>query len=352
MRVGTDKASEIFRKNPKWAKKFLVIRKLTDMVMGDPNFLPNPCAILCPFDGPRCTHGFFRMNGSCKPSQLFSHWQHMHANNPAAKQLEARWRQAIKMKGTSRSSSSTSDVGKVLLTAELLEKEASIRDVCEAERRAGAAKMAAVEAVVARVEGEAAGGDRLALEALRGAEAAARRASGDAQAELDRLKRMHQLMAFRRATVAFGAAALLVFATATIQSPPDEDDEEEGDLFEEPFWAEFAGKIQSSVDGGTLLRARRWGNIANGVLLGTTGPIALIISAIGLRLPHAVLAGYLAALGGTITSLELGLSPIAPWILRFVSADELEGGDVRGGVDQAADYEPGAEPEIDLQPPL
>ena len=102
----TDTASEIFRKNPKWAKKFLVMRKLTDMVMGDPNFLPNPCAILCPFDGPRCTHGFFRMNGSCKPSQLFSHWQHMHANNPAAKQLEARWRQAIKMKGTSRSSSS------------------------------------------------------------------------------------------------------------------------------------------------------------------------------------------------------------------------------------------------------
>ena len=44
----TDKASEIFRKNPKWAKKFLVIRKLTDMVMGDPNFLPNPCAILLP----------------------------------------------------------------------------------------------------------------------------------------------------------------------------------------------------------------------------------------------------------------------------------------------------------------
>ena len=85
------------------------------------------------------------------------------------------------------------DLGKVLLTAELLEKEASIRDVCEAERRAGAAKIAAVEAVVARVEGEAAGGDRLALEALRGAEAAARRASGDAQAELDRLKRMHQV---------------------------------------------------------------------------------------------------------------------------------------------------------------
>ena len=107
-RMRVDRQGERDRKNPKWAKKFLVMRKLTDMVMGDPNFLPNPCAILCPFDGPRCTHGFFRMNGSCKPSQLFSHWQHMHANNPAAKQLEARWRQAIKMKGTSRSSSSTS----------------------------------------------------------------------------------------------------------------------------------------------------------------------------------------------------------------------------------------------------
>ena len=41
------------------------------------------------------------MNGSCKPSQLFSHWQHMHANNPAAKQLEARWRRATKMKAIS-----------------------------------------------------------------------------------------------------------------------------------------------------------------------------------------------------------------------------------------------------------
>ena len=65
------------------------------------------------------------------------------------------------------------DLGKVTPTEELKEKEASIQDVREAERRAGAAKIEAVEAVVARVEGEAAGGDRLALEALRGAEAAA-----------------------------------------------------------------------------------------------------------------------------------------------------------------------------------
>ena len=48
----TETASEIFRKNPKWAKKFFVMRKLTDMVMGDPNFLPNPCAISAPLTGP------------------------------------------------------------------------------------------------------------------------------------------------------------------------------------------------------------------------------------------------------------------------------------------------------------
>ena len=51
MRV--DRQGERDLVEPKWAKqKFLVMRKLTDMVMGDPNFLPNPCAILCPFDLP------------------------------------------------------------------------------------------------------------------------------------------------------------------------------------------------------------------------------------------------------------------------------------------------------------
>jgi hypothetical protein len=95
--------------------------------------------------------------------------------------------------------------------------------------------------------------------------------------------------------------------------------EEEDDLFAEPFWAEFAGKVQHAVDGGSLMRARRWGNIANGVLLGTTGPVALIISAIGLRLPQALLAGYLTALGGTIAALELDYAPVAPWIQENLS---------------------------------
>jgi hypothetical protein len=95
--------------------------------------------------------------------------------------------------------------------------------------------------------------------------------------------------------------------------------EEEEDLFDEPFWADFAGKVQHAVDGGTLVRARRWGNIANGVLLASTGPVALIISAIGLRLPQALLAGYLTALGGVIAALELDYAPVAPWIAENLS---------------------------------
>ena len=34
---------------------------------------------------------------------------------------------------------------------------------------------------------------------------------------------------------------------------------EEDVLFEEPFWMEYVDKLKGSVDGGALLRARRWG---------------------------------------------------------------------------------------------
>jgi len=122
------------------------------------------------------------------------------------------------------------------------------------------------------------------------------------------------------ALVALGAAR--TFRSEEAEEEPTADatygDEQQG-LFEEPFWAEFAGKIQHSVEGNTLLRARRWGNIANGVLLGTTGPIALIISAVGLRMPLALLAGYLTVLGGTIAALELDFAPVAPWVTENLS---------------------------------
>ena len=122
----------------------MCVQVLTQKVMGDSNYLVNPCVIVCPFAGPKCQHGHFRMNGNCKPSQLCtpslrphlrgphlthdltsraaspqhashahtiqaracpaarprvdSHWQTVHKSNPAAKQLEARWRKAIKNK--------------------------------------------------------------------------------------------------------------------------------------------------------------------------------------------------------------------------------------------------------------
>ena len=75
-----------------------VAQALTAKVMGDANYLVNPCVIVCPFAGPKCQHGHFRMNGDCKPSQLYSHWQTVHKGNKAAKELEVRWRAAIKNK--------------------------------------------------------------------------------------------------------------------------------------------------------------------------------------------------------------------------------------------------------------
>ena len=102
----TDKASEIFRKNPKWAKKFLVMRKLTDMVMGD-KFLAQPLRHPAAPLGPAARTAFWDEWELQALTALLALAAYA-ANNPAAKQLEARWRQAIKMKGTSRSSSSTS----------------------------------------------------------------------------------------------------------------------------------------------------------------------------------------------------------------------------------------------------
>ena len=97
----TAEASEIMRRNGSLLDKFLPMQRLTEKVMGDSNYMPNPCVIVCPFGGAKCPRGRFRMNGSCKPSQLYSHWQTAHSENPAAKQLEARWRKAIKDKSLS-----------------------------------------------------------------------------------------------------------------------------------------------------------------------------------------------------------------------------------------------------------
>uniref|UniRef100_A0A7S4FA81 Uncharacterized protein n=1 Tax=Chrysotila carterae TaxID=13221 RepID=A0A7S4FA81_CHRCT len=99
-------------------------------------------------------------------------------------------------------------------------------------------------------------------------------------------------------------------------SDDDQFDEEE-DHFDdsgEPFWSDLANRVQRSVDSEGLLRARRWGNIVNGVLLGATGPVTFLVSMFSMRLSSAVLSIYLTAMGATLAALELGFAPIAPWV--------------------------------------
>ena len=68
--------------------------------MGSAAFHPNPCVLICPssHEGKCGDNGKFRLNGPSRVSQLYSHWQVQHADNPAAAILERRWRKAIKNK--------------------------------------------------------------------------------------------------------------------------------------------------------------------------------------------------------------------------------------------------------------
>lgn len=98
-------------------------------------------------------------------------------------------------------------------------------------------------------------------------------------------------------------ALLLLLAAAAEEvheddSAPYEDEEpagEDGFLDASPQWREMVGKLQRSVDADGLLRARRWGNIANGALLAATGPIALVVSVFGLKMSNVVLSLYVTA---------------------------------------------------------
>jgi len=120
-----------------------------------------------------------------------------------------------------------------------------------------------------------------------------------------------------------GLAVLLSSSLAYTQTTDAYEEEDDGpyeeDLFENPFWNDLAAHVQSHVDTEGLLRARRWGNVANGILLGATGPITFIVSAFSLRLANAVLSVYLTAMGASLAALELKISPIAPWIRENLS---------------------------------
>jgi len=95
--------------------------------------------------------------------------------------------------------------------------------------------------------------------------------------------------------------ALLVLAAAAEDAlldddtAPYEDDEPVGEdsfLDASPQWRELVGRLQRTIDGDQLLRARRWGNIANGALLAATGPISFIVSVFGLKMSNIVLSLY------------------------------------------------------------
>ena len=94
------------------------------------------------------------------------------------------------------------------------------------------------------------------------------------------------------------------------------DAEYEDDDNEMPFAPalnKLAAKVQRAVDSQGVLRARRCGNIANGVLLGATGSVTLIASVFGLQLSRVVLSIYMTAAGALLAGVELGVAPVAGW---------------------------------------
>jgi len=125
--------------------------------------------------------------------------------------------------------------------------------------------------------------------------------------------------------VLLASAPALAQGSAEFDEAPDApyDDEEYDEpsvsLLDFPAWRDFTSRVQRHVDAEGLLRARRWGNVVNGVLLGVTGPVALAISTFGMKLSNVVLSLYVTGFGGLLASLELGLAPVAPWVAKNLS---------------------------------
>ena len=118
--------------------------------------------------------------------------------------------------------------------------------------------------------------------------------------------------------------ALLLLDCAASERMPEsyEDDVEydaeydEDDDIEMPFAPainKLASKVQRAVDSQGVLRARRYGNVANGVLLGATGSVTLLASVFSLQLSRVVLSVYMTAAGALLAGVELGAAPVAGW---------------------------------------
>jgi hypothetical protein len=73
-------------------------RQLVEKVLGNGRFLVTPCTFLCPWESPCCPKGVCRLNRFGGISQMYKHWTAKHGDNPAAQQLIARFKVALKNK--------------------------------------------------------------------------------------------------------------------------------------------------------------------------------------------------------------------------------------------------------------
>ena len=115
--------------------------------------------------------------------------------------------------------------------------------------------------------------------------------------------------------------ALLLLLLTQVPGQETDQVQREDALFDESPFEDIALHIQKSLDEEKLNKAKKIANLANGVLLATTGPVALLMAAFQLKLPKVITSFYLTVMGSAITAIELQAKPIAPWIkehLRFI----------------------------------
>jgi hypothetical protein len=75
----TAAASDIMRRDRTLIVKFHETRALCEVVMGDADYHPNPCILICPFATCRKSH--YHLNGFSAVSQLYSHWKKKHGSS-------------------------------------------------------------------------------------------------------------------------------------------------------------------------------------------------------------------------------------------------------------------------------
>jgi hypothetical protein len=85
----TAAASDLMRSDRTSLAKFYETRALCEAVMGDADYHPNPCVLVCPFA--KCRKAHYHLNGFSAVSQLYSHWQKRHACRRSNTGQQAVW---------------------------------------------------------------------------------------------------------------------------------------------------------------------------------------------------------------------------------------------------------------------